>query len=125
MLDGEVEEKRCFLQRIGAVRDDDTSHFRVLVENCVDACCELQPDGGVHVGAANVGDLLDAHAGVALDFRHGINEFRTEYRPRLVFGEAGRRAATTCDSAARGKHYDERQDGGRRRLRERRLMGGD
>ena len=79
MLDGEVEEKRGFLQRIGAVRDDDTSHFRVLGENCIDACRELQPDGWVHVGAADVGDLLDAHAGVALDFRHRIDEFRAEY----------------------------------------------
>jgi len=111
MLDGKMEEIGGFFQCIRAVRNHHARHFRVLAKNRIYACCELQPDGGIHILAADIGDLLDTHVCVILDFRYGVDLFRTQYRTRLVFGETGGRAPASCYGTSCGQHHHQRQLG--------------
>jgi repressor LexA len=52
-----MQKKRGFLQRIGAVGDDDATHIR-LRQLITDTLCQRQPDAVMHVLAVNLGQLL-------------------------------------------------------------------
>ncbi|MCY1311371.1 hypothetical protein D9M70_616620 [compost metagenome] len=70
MADDQAQEVRRFLQCVGAMRDNDTGHRRVLAQG-VHAHGQRAPYVVRHVLAADVGDLLGADVGNAGQLRHG------------------------------------------------------
>ena len=95
-LDGQVEEIRQLLERVGARRDDGAGEARVVVEDVVDALGQLNPLIERHGRAGDVGELLRLGPGVALKPWHQLEHF---------FG-AHPRAAARGDGAAGGDEAD-------------------
>ena len=106
-LDDQVQEIARFLDRVGAVRDDNAIHVRHRGE-LVDAAGQLQPDFIVHVLRADVRDLFAAQHGELLRLGHGGEELIDAYLAGGVAGLhiAGRRAG---DGAASGEDDDVRE----------------
>jgi hypothetical protein len=71
--DGQVEEERGLLERVGAVGYHDAIHRSVL-DQLVDPPTQLEPDLVVHVLAADAGDLLARDLGDLAQLGHSVDE---------------------------------------------------
>ena len=104
-LDDEIEEIRCLLHRIGAVRDGDAVDVR-LSRQAVHFGGQLDPQLVVHVLAADGGHLHAAHIREFLHLRHGVDQHVDGDGAGFVSGSgrglcrAGNRAAGRDDDDA-------------------------
>jgi hypothetical protein len=113
-LDYEIQEKRGFLHRIGAVRDHGAGNVGTI-DCCLHALGELEPGGVVHVLAADRRHLFDLELRQLREQGHGGNQGIGGKRGRLVpasiSGILGARYRAAC-----GKDADTRARGHRVKL---------
>ena len=109
VLHREMQKIRGLFECVGAVRDHHARNLLILTEDRIDARREFQPDCRIHVLAADIRDLFDAHLCVVFDFRHRFDQLGAEDRPGFVFAECGARTAAAGDGAAGGQHHHQRQ----------------
>ena len=72
-MNGERKEVSGLFHGVGTVGNK-YAIITLLVEELVDANCKLEPNGIVHVLAADVAELLACHVGQILDFGNGVDQ---------------------------------------------------
>jgi hypothetical protein len=73
-LDGEIQEVRGFLERVGAARDDDTGEIGVLAKHQIDPLREIDPLRQRERGARDVGELFRLRPHVAIEGRDRLHQ---------------------------------------------------
>ncbi|MNY07316.1 hypothetical protein D3C86_1401150 [compost metagenome] len=99
-LEREVQEVRRFLDGVGAVRDDDAVHVRLL-QQFGHALGQLQQALVVEAFRADLEDLLALDVGDLRDLGHRGDDLVHRHHGRLVGRRVGGRCAGAGDGAAR------------------------
>ncbi len=113
VADGQVQEERRFLQRVGAARHDNPGEVLIAGEGLVDAFRQAHPLLECQLAAGHVGELFVRELGETLDAGHRFGQLRRREAPAVAVG----------DGAAGGHKVDARQGAGRTLRDERRQAG--